>query len=197
VLPGQFLDSPESPSPSFLADFQGVLANRTPLKTAHHASPAPLDLPEDLLLARFVLVRREGAQPPLSPMYDGPFLVLERSLHFFKLQVGSRQDTVSTHRLKPCHAPKDTQAALPPRRGRPAAAAVVPPPPPVALRSCLASKGSKSALKSSRHVVFVLPPTPANKNSSPSTASPPSPSPGDPLLRRSARPTTRPARYSS
>jgi hypothetical protein len=33
VLPGQFLSAPEPPSPSFLSDFQGVLAARTPLKT--------------------------------------------------------------------------------------------------------------------------------------------------------------------
>ncbi|MFN9898750.1 MAG: hypothetical protein ACK55Z_08160, partial [bacterium] len=57
VLPGQFLSAPESPS--------------------------PISLPEDLLLSRFVLVRRDAVQPPLSPLYDGPFLVLERSLHFF------------------------------------------------------------------------------------------------------------------
>jgi hypothetical protein len=65
------------------------------------------------------LVRHDAVQPPLSPLYDGPFLVLERSLHFFKLQVGSRIDTVSTHRLKPCHTPEETQATEPPRRGQP------------------------------------------------------------------------------
>jgi hypothetical protein len=46
-------------------------------------------------------------------------LVVERSLHFFKIQRGSKVEVVSTHRLKPCHAPQDVQAAEPPRRGRP------------------------------------------------------------------------------
>jgi hypothetical protein len=88
----------------------------------------------------FVLVHRDGAQPPLSPMYDGPYLVLERSLRFFKIQVGSRQASVSTLRLKPCRSPPDAQPAAPPRRGRPStvpAAATVPadvPRPPVARR---------------------------------------------------------------
>ncbi len=59
------------------------------------------------------------AQPPLSLMYDGPYLVLERSLRFFKIQVGTRQDAVSTLRLKPCRSPPDAQPAAPPRRGRP------------------------------------------------------------------------------
>jgi hypothetical protein len=124
VLPGQFLSTPEPPSPTFLQDFQGLLAGRPPLPTSHHTTPSPTTLPEDLLLSRFVLVRHDAAQPPLGPLYDGPFLVLERSLHCFKLQVGSRIETVSTHRLKPCHTPEDTQAALPPRRGRPPTAAV-------------------------------------------------------------------------
>ncbi len=123
VLPGQFLSAPESPSPSFLADFQGLLAGKTPLPTIHNTLPsAPNSLPEDLLLSRFVLVRQDAVQPPLSPLYTGPFLVLERSLHFFKLQVGDRVDTVSCHRLKACHTPDDTTAAVPPKRGRPPAA---------------------------------------------------------------------------
>jgi hypothetical protein len=111
VLPGQFLSSPEPPSPSFLRELQETLNSRTPPPADHHNRPGPLSLPEELLLTRFVLVRRDGAQPPLSPMYDGPYLVLERSLRFFKIQVGSRQDTVSTLRLKPCRSPPDARCA--------------------------------------------------------------------------------------
>jgi hypothetical protein len=47
----------------------------------HNLAQAPSTLPEELLLARFILVRRDGAQPPLSPIYDGPYQVLERSTH--------------------------------------------------------------------------------------------------------------------
>ncbi len=141
VLPGQFLSSPELPSPSFLQDFQGVLAGRTPLQTRHHNTPAPTALPEDMLLSRFVLVRHDAVQPPLSPLYDGPFLVVERSLHFFKLQMGAKVETVSTHRLKPCHPPQDAQAAEPPRRGRPPNAAK----PPVV---------GQPQLSGSRHLAF-------------------------------------------
>jgi hypothetical protein len=130
VLPGQFLTAPEAPSPTFLEDFQGVLASRTARPTNHHTPPAaPESLPEDLLLARFVLVRQDGVRPPLAPLYTGPFKVLERSTHFFKLQLGEKQDTVSTHRLKACHTPDDTAAATPPRRGRPARPAAPPHPP--------------------------------------------------------------------
>ena len=119
VLPGQYLAQPEPPAPAFLSDLQDVLAGRTPRATSHHCSPAPPQLPEELLRTRFVLVRRDAVQPPLQPMYDGPYLVLERSLRTFKLQMGDRVDTVSTSRLKPCFAPPDARAAEPPRRGRP------------------------------------------------------------------------------
>ncbi len=60
VLPGQFLSTPESLSPSFIQDFQGVLAGRPPLQTAHNTTPSPTSLPEDLLLARYVLVRNDA-----------------------------------------------------------------------------------------------------------------------------------------
>ena len=102
-----------------LEELQHTLCNRTPPPADHHNRPGPLKLPEELMLTRYVLVRRDGAQPPLSPMYDGPYLVLERSLRFFRLQVGTRQDTVSTLRLKPCRSPPDVQPAVPLRRGRP------------------------------------------------------------------------------
>jgi hypothetical protein len=52
VLPGQFLSTPEPPSPTFLQDFQGVLAGRSPLPTSHHTTPSPTTLPEELLLSR-------------------------------------------------------------------------------------------------------------------------------------------------
>jgi hypothetical protein len=119
VLPGQFLDTPEPPSPQFLSDFQGVLANRVPTPATCKSLTGPTSLPEELLLARHVLVRKDGPHPPLSPLYDGPFLVLERSLRFFKLQIDQRTDNVSTLRLKACKSPPDIAVAEPPRRGRP------------------------------------------------------------------------------
>jgi hypothetical protein len=119
VLPGQYLSQPEPPAAPFLGDLQDVLGGRAPRSTAHHCTPAPDRLPDELLSARYVLVRRDAAQPPLQPLYDGPYLVLERSFHTFKLQLGDRVDTVSTSRLKPFIASSDTTAAEPPRRGRP------------------------------------------------------------------------------
>jgi hypothetical protein len=151
VLPGQFLSQPEPPSPSFLQDLQDVLAGRQPRATAHHCLPAPPELPDQLLRATHVLVRRNAVQRPLSPLYDGPYLVLERSLHTFKLQMGDRMDTVSTSRLKTCMAPP------PPRRMSPSPCHLAV----AAHLSCVlrglvahAPSGGKSASASNQRLLF-------------------------------------------
>jgi hypothetical protein len=90
------------------------MCGRPPLAPRHNSSPAPDTLPEKLLLAWFVLVHRDGAQPPLALLYNGPFQVLERSTHFFHLQLGDRVNNVSTHCLKAAYTPDDTVSATPP-----------------------------------------------------------------------------------
>jgi hypothetical protein len=197
VLPGQFLSSPELPSPNFLQDFQVVLAGRSPRMTSHHTTPSPISLPEELLLSRFVLVSCDAVQPPLSPLYDGPYLVLERSLHFFKVQIGTKTETISTHRLKPCHTPEDSQAAKPPRRGRPpntAKPSVVSMPQLSGSRqqSCFSAKVSPSTPKQRRRVSFARPQITSGL---PPPLHPP-PTPPDSTSRR-RRSTARPARYTA
>jgi hypothetical protein len=41
-----------------------------------------------------------SAPESCGPVYDGPYRVLERSTHFFLLEMGDRTDKVSTLRLK-------------------------------------------------------------------------------------------------
>jgi transposase InsO family protein len=57
VLLGQCVDTAKSPSPSFLRDLQTTMAGCSPPPARHNSTLAPTSLPEDLLLARFVLVR--------------------------------------------------------------------------------------------------------------------------------------------
>jgi hypothetical protein len=54
---GQFINTAESLSPSFLSDLQTTMTGCPPPPTRHNSAPAPSTLPEELLLARFVLVR--------------------------------------------------------------------------------------------------------------------------------------------
>jgi hypothetical protein len=72
------------------------------------------DIPKALLHSPFVFVRSSPAHPPLAPTYKVPFRVLQRFPHSFRLQIGSRSDTVSIHRLKPSNVPQDVVPAQPP-----------------------------------------------------------------------------------
>ncbi len=82
----------------------------------------PVDLPWELWAADRVWVRQGGHAPPLSTLYNGPYTVLQRSLGHFWLQLGNREDNVSTSRpsrLKPCTGGAVVPTAAPPRHGRP------------------------------------------------------------------------------
>jgi hypothetical protein len=118
VLPGQFLDAAAGPPPStdFLTAWNSSLHGERQLHIQKQPPPA---LPPDLLQAEMVFIRNDAKQPPLSPCYSGPYRVLERSLRFFKVQVGDRVDTVSTLRLKAAYLPASALPAVPPKRGRP------------------------------------------------------------------------------
>jgi hypothetical protein len=61
---------------------------------------------------------------------DGPYTVLQLSLRHFKLQMGDREDNISTSLLKPCTSDASTPTVAPPAHSRPRrepTAAAVPP----------------------------------------------------------------------
>ena len=131
VLPGQFLSAPDPPPQEFLQDLTRTMSGFSPPPVRHNsATVTPSDLPAALLSAEMVLVRRDGPKPPLSPVYDGPYLVLARTSRYFRLQLGDRADNVSVERLKPASCSAGTPAALPRRRGRPRKEPDADPPPP-------------------------------------------------------------------
>ena len=122
VLPNQFLSSPDPPSPQFYDALRASMSGFRPVPARHNTPPVPElpdQLPAALLTCPFVFVRRDGHVAPLSPLYEGPYQVLARSLRTFRLQVGPRVDVVSVQRLKPAVTAGDAPPALPPRRGRP------------------------------------------------------------------------------
>jgi hypothetical protein len=98
------------------------MAGCPPPLTRHNSAPVPLALGEELLLAHFALDRRYGAQPSLSPVYNGPSQVLERSTHFFLLEMGERTDKVSTLRLKAARTPDRYRASQAVTQGTPCCA---------------------------------------------------------------------------
>ena len=120
-LPGQFSPESELSVENFLKQMKMTLSRsetvNSRFNTAANRVP-PAELPAELLAASHVLVRRDGHVPPLSPLYDGPYVVLERHTNTFTIQMGDREEVVSTGRLKPCRTPH-VDAALPRRHGRP------------------------------------------------------------------------------
>jgi hypothetical protein len=87
VLPGQFINTAESPSPSFLRELQTTMTGRPPPPARQNTAPAPCALPEELLLACFILVRshrcRRSTTAP-TECWSG------------QLEKGDRTDKVST-----------------------------------------------------------------------------------------------------
>jgi hypothetical protein len=87
-------------------------------------------VPEKLMKAEYVFLRRGGLVQPLAPLYHGPYKMLQAGRKFFTISLGGREDTVSVDRLKP-HLGGPVVPALPPARGRPprsevAAASILP-----------------------------------------------------------------------
>ena len=62
-------------------------------------------IPEALMNAKFVYVRRGGQTPPLAPLYSGPYEVLEAGRKVFKISVGGKMEMFTVDRLKPHLAP--------------------------------------------------------------------------------------------
>jgi len=81
-----------------------------PLHHVHISPPA-------LMSSKFVFVHEDASSPSLSPLYRGPYWVLEHRDKYFRLQIGSKTDSVSIDRLKPVFSDEPIEPALPPVRG--------------------------------------------------------------------------------
>ena len=99
-LPGDFLQDSDMPPESFLSRMDSTLQGFSAPPT-HHTAPSPGFVPSALRSTPFVFIREDASRPPLSPLYRGPYEVLDRSEKYFRIQIGDRQDTVSIDRLKP------------------------------------------------------------------------------------------------
>jgi hypothetical protein len=95
VLPAQLTTNLETPH---------LLVKKvrsTPPPVRHAALFPPAAPPSSLATVEMVFVKHGGSLPPLTPLYQGPFKVLERGPKFFLLQMDPRQERVSVDRLKP------------------------------------------------------------------------------------------------
>ncbi len=95
TLPGQLLTSPETP----VEDVVETLRSAQPLVTRPLTYAEAASGLQSLQRAEFVYVRKGGVVPPLSPLYQGPYKVLDRREKFFKLEIGGRPEVGSVDRL--------------------------------------------------------------------------------------------------
>ncbi len=66
---------------------------------AHQRTPETI--PDALRTTERVSVCRDSHVPPLSQLYNGPFVVLRCAPRFFTIQMGEREETVHVQQLKP------------------------------------------------------------------------------------------------
>jgi hypothetical protein len=117
TLPGTYVDVPEPPAESFVADLRAA-APPPPTRPLTYAQAASRALPA-LSTCTYVYVRRGGTVPALQPLYVGPYRVASRADKTYVLEVGAKRETVSVDRLKPHLGSSDVTPASPPVRGRP------------------------------------------------------------------------------
>ena len=118
-IPGEFLDAPEIPSSQFIRKVEKVIAGFSTPPPHHVQHSPPVEIPAALKAAKFVFVREDASKPSLSPLYRGPYQVIERRSKFFRLQIGTKVDSVSVDRLKPVVSDVPVIPVTPPPRGRP------------------------------------------------------------------------------
>ena len=77
TIPGEFLDAPEIPSSQFISKVEKVIAGFSTPPPHHVQHSPPVEIPAALKTAKFVFVREDASKPSLSPLYRGPYLVIE------------------------------------------------------------------------------------------------------------------------
>ncbi|CAG9138302.1 unnamed protein product [Plutella xylostella] len=91
-----------------------TMAAISPVQKARATRERPF-VYKDLRTCSHVFVRNDTVRKPLTPPYDGPYEVLERSEKFYKLRLPLRTAVISLDRLKPAYISKeaDESAAVP------------------------------------------------------------------------------------
>ena len=104
----------------FLPWLKEKIADYQPQQMSRHSEDIA-SVPKSPSTCEFVFVRHDAYRPPLAPLYDGPFRVLERGEKFFILDISGRRDSVSVDQLKPSYIDSNKQlpVTMPRKRGRP------------------------------------------------------------------------------
>ena len=69
-------------------------------------------IPSELKTATHAFIRNDKVRKPLVPPYDGPYPILERHEHFYKLQLPKRTANITLERLKPAFRISEEETEL-------------------------------------------------------------------------------------
>ena len=102
-LPGDFIQKHPSlvPSDQFVNDLRKSIENCTNVLRRPLHGKQTIYIPSGLDTASHVFIRRAPIAPPLTPPYEGPYKVIDRSASYFKVEIKGKKQTVSIQRLKP------------------------------------------------------------------------------------------------
>lgn len=102
-LPGDmFAPSKFSPQTEFVRELVSNMQNIQPTDTAHHNKNKTFIF-SNLENATHVFIRNDTLRPSLTPPYDGPYKVEEKSAKIFKVLKNNKTINVSIDRIKPAH----------------------------------------------------------------------------------------------
>ena len=103
-LPGAFFSAQpnNNDQPGYMADLRSTMSS---LKaSAPQSQPGSIaDVSRALQEATHVIIRQDAVRKPLQPTYKGPYKILDRSSHYFTVDVNGHIDTITLNRLKPAY----------------------------------------------------------------------------------------------
>ena len=103
ALPGQLVveRSNINNASSFGRELSSAMANQRFVENPWHDKKSRARVPDDLWIAKRVLVRADKVQPSLAPKYTGPYRVLHRWRKCFRVRLDNKSDSVPIDRLRP------------------------------------------------------------------------------------------------
>ncbi len=104
TVPGGFIATPQGAQTpaNILPQLRDTVNKFVPVPTTCH-DKTKTSMPSDLQSSNYVFIHCDTKRSPLQCPYEGLFHVLEKGPKFFKIDFGSKADTVSVNHLKPAH----------------------------------------------------------------------------------------------
>ena len=104
IVPGEFF--PDNASSYDVAQLRRIVGKFVPCKQTYKP-PGQRYVPQALHTSKYVFLRTDAKQRPLTPPYSGPYEVIERKEKTFLLRIKGADDWVSIDRLKPAYLQDD------------------------------------------------------------------------------------------